>query len=114
MPLIGAVAAQQFDVLDWQKQLAAIVVQLEAIVRRTGDIDGLQALIAPHSVIDMGNEIARREAGSFREKILRPLGAAALRHHAVAENVLFGDDGAIRRLEAALQPDNTDPDSLAV
>ena len=40
---VRAVARQKFDVLDRQEQLAAVILQLQAIMRRAGDVDGLQA-----------------------------------------------------------------------
>ena len=41
--IVGAVARQQLDVLHRQKQLAAVILQFEAIMRRVQHVDGLQA-----------------------------------------------------------------------
>ena len=112
---VGAVAGQQLDVLDGQEQLAAVVDQLQAIVRRAGDVDRLQAIVAADAVIDMGDEIAGREARGFGEEVSAPARERRrARHHAVAEDVLLGDDGEIRRLEAMLQPHDADADGVAV
>src|SRR5581483_9543043 len=44
MRAFGAVAREQLDVLDGEKQLvAAGVMQFEAVVRRAGGLDGAQA-----------------------------------------------------------------------
>ena len=72
-PSLGAVAGQKLDILDRQEQLAAVIVDLEAIVRRAGGLDGVQPDIAADAMIDMGDEIARREARRLGDEILRPL-----------------------------------------
>ncbi len=65
-------------------------------------------------MIDVGDEIPGREAGGFLQEVLCAPGTAARRHHAVAQNVLLGDNGEIRRLETALQPHDADADGVAV
>ena len=61
--LLRAVARQKLDVLDRQEQLvAAGVVDLEAVVRRAGRLDGVQADEAADAVIDMDDEVAGGEA----------------------------------------------------
>ena len=61
--LLGAVARQQLDVLDRQVQLGALgVVDFQAVVRRAGRLDVLQADEAADAVIDMHDEIAGRQA----------------------------------------------------
>ena len=83
-------------------------------MRRTGDIECLQPDIAADAVLDVRDEIAGREAGGFLEKIPRALGAAARRNHAVAENVLLGDDGKVGRLEAVFEPDDADANGIGM
>ena len=58
----GAVAGQQVDVLDRQIELGlAAVHQVQAVVRRALDVEGLEALVAADAVIDVDDQVARRE-----------------------------------------------------
>ena len=60
--VVGAVARQQFDVLDRQEQLClGGIVQLEAVMRRAADLQRLQADEAADAVLDMDHEIAGRQ-----------------------------------------------------
>ena len=59
--LVRAIAGQQFDILHRQEQLAAVILQFQAIMRRAQRLDGLQAQIARHAMFDMGDQIARRQ-----------------------------------------------------
>ena len=68
---VGAVARQEFDILDGQEQLAAVILDLEAVMRRAERIDRVQAHIAADAMLDMRDEIARREARGFAQEILR-------------------------------------------
>ena len=99
-----AVARQQLDILDRQEQLvAAGVMDFQAVVRRAGRFDVLQADEAADAVIDVHHEIAGRQARDLGDEILRALGGAPRPHQPVAENVLFADDDRVRGLEAGLQ-----------
>ena len=61
--IITAKTAQQLNVLDRQKQpRLAVINQLEAIMRRAADINGLQALKAANAMLNMHNMVARRQA----------------------------------------------------
>ena len=61
--LLRAVARQQLDVLDRQEQLvAAGIVDFQAVVRRAGGLDRLQADEAADAVVDVHDEVAGREA----------------------------------------------------
>ena len=96
---LRAVARQQFEILDRQEQpVAAGVVDLEAVVRRAGRLDRLQADEAPDAVVDVDDEIARRERARFGQHVLRAALALRLANEPVAENVLFADDREIGRL----------------
>ena len=97
-----------------QEQLAAVILQFEAVMRRAQRVDGLRPEIAPDAVLDMGDEIARRQARGFGEEILRPARARRAAHHAVAQNVLLGDQREVRRLETLLGAEHRDADRLAV
>ena len=64
---VGAVAGQKLDILDRQIELvAALVDQLEAIMRLAGSLDGGEADEAADAVIGMHDEIADREARRSR------------------------------------------------
>ena len=57
--VVGAVARQQFDILDRQEQFCfGGVMQFEAVMRRAGDLERLQADEAADAVLDMDHEIA--------------------------------------------------------
>ena len=59
--VVGAVARQQFDILDRQKQFCVGgVMQLETIMRRAADLERLQPDKAADAVLDMHHEIAGR------------------------------------------------------
>ena len=105
--VIGAVARQQFDILDRQKQLClGGVVQFEAVMRRAGDLQRLQADEAADAVLDVDHEIARGEAGDFGNEIIQLAGRFARPHQPVAQNVLLADDGDSVGLEAGFHADD--------
>ena len=107
LALLGAVARQQFEVLDRQEQpIAAGVMNLQAVVRRARRLDRRQADEAPDAVIDVDDEVAGGERGGFREHVLGAALALLLADEAVAENILLADDGEIVRLEAVLHRDD--------
>ncbi len=77
-----AVAGEQFDVFDGQEQpVIAGIDEQQAIMGCALHFDGLQAFEAANAVIDMDDEIARRERGELREEIaaLRFLRALRIR-----------------------------------
>ena len=81
MGVVGAVARQQFDILDRQEQLGlGGVMQFETVMRRAGDVERLQADEAADAMLDMDHEIAGGEAGDLRDEIVelaaRPCAAA--------------------------------------
>ena len=86
------------------------VVDFQAIVRRAGGLDRLQADEAADAVIDVDDEIAGREARHLGDEILRAARGAARPHQAVAENVLLADDGGVFGLEAALDAEHGERD----
>ena len=112
--LVRAVAGQKFDILHRQEQLAAVILQLQAVMRRAQRLDGLEAQIAAHAMLDMGDQIARRQRRRFGEEILRPARAALRPHHAVAQHILFAQHGEIRRLEAALDAQTGEADGARI
>ena len=107
MGVIGAVARQQFDVLDRQEQFCiGGIMQFEAVMRRAGDIERLQPDEAADAVLDMDHEIAGGEARHLRDEIVELSGGLARPHQPVAENVLLADDGDIVGLEAGLHAEH--------
>ena len=69
---LRAVAGQKFKILDRQeKPVAAGIVDFQTIVRRAGRLDGLQANEAADAMVDMDDEIARRQRRGFRQHVLR-------------------------------------------
>src|SRR6185312_4366482 len=90
---------KELDVLDGQEQLAAVILQLQAVVWLRLNLDCLQPEIASDPVFDMGDEVAGSERRSFGKKILRAARTAPRSHHTVAENVLFGDNSDIGGFE---------------
>ena len=69
---IRAVARQKLDVLDRQEQpVVAGIVELEAIMRRAGRLDRLQADEAADAVVGMDDDVAGRERGRFGDEIGR-------------------------------------------
>ena len=105
--VLRAVARQKLEVFDRQEQpVAAGVVDFQAIMRRARRLDRLQADEAPDAVIDMHDQIARRQRGGFGQHILGAPLVLALAHQAVAENVLLADDREVVGLETLLQRDH--------
>ena len=102
--VLRTVARQQLDVLHRQEQLGALgVVDFQAIVRRAGRLDVLQAGKAADAVIDVHHKVAGREAGRLGDEILRALGGAARPHQTITQDVLLADDRGVGRLETGFQ-----------
>ena len=105
--VVGAVARQQFDVLDRQEQFClGGIMQFEAVMRRAGDFQRLQADEAADAVLDMHHEIAGGETRDFRDEIVELAARFARPHQAVAEDVLLADDGDVVGLETGLHADH--------
>jgi hypothetical protein len=100
---VGPVAGQQVDVLDRQVELAlAGIQQVQAVVRRALDVEGLEALVAADAVVDVDDQIARRQGAGLGQEV----GGAALLARpgqAVAQDVGLGDDRQAVGLEAVVQ-----------
>src|SRR3546814_15738474 len=69
-----------------------------------------QTLVTPDAVIEMDDEIARRKRRQFGQKRIGGFAAPGAAHEAVAEPVLFGEQGDIggRETVIARQPDPRD------
>ena len=81
-------------------------MDFQAVVRRAGGIDRLQAGETADAVVDMHDQIAGREAGRLGDEILRRRAGAARPHQPVAENVLLADDRGVFGLEAGLDAEH--------
>src|SRR5207302_11516792 len=69
--ILGAEARQHLDVLDRDEQfVVAGIEHAQAVMRRTGDIDRLQRLVAADAVIDMHDEITRRQIVYFGNELI--------------------------------------------
>ena len=112
--LLRAVARQKLDILDRQEQLvAAGIVDLEAVVRRAGGLDGAQADEAADAVIDMHDDVAGGEARDLGDEVLRALRRPARANEAVAENVLLGDHRDIGGDETGIEAEHRERDLRA-
>ena len=106
--LILAVATEHVDVFDRHEQLVAAVIEnAQAVVRRAGDLQRDQAIIAADAVIDMDDEIALLDAGDFAQESIGATRRAAWRpRQPFAEHVLLADDHQVGQAEALLQAEH--------
>ena len=111
--LLRPVAGQELDVLDRQEQpVAAVVVDLEAVMRRARGLDRLQPLEAADAVVDVDDEVAGRQRRRLGDEVLRPARAPLRAHQPVAEDVLLGEDGEVAGLEARFEAPDGDRDRV--
>ena len=69
--LLRTIAGEQLEILHRQEQLvAAGIVQLETVVRRTGGLDRAQPDKTADAVVDVDHEVAGGEAGHLGDEIL--------------------------------------------
>ena len=102
--IIAAKAAQQVNVFNRQKKARITVInKFQTIMRRAAHINRLQALKPANAMFDMHHMVALAEAGGFGQEVFRPF-TVARTHHAVAKNILLGDDGQILRYKPVLKP----------
>src|SRR6185437_10372418 len=98
---LRSIARQKIDVLDREKQLvAAGIVDFEAIMRRPGGFDSLQADKPADAVIDVDHEIAGRQARRFGDKVFRATRASPWTHQSVAKDVLLAYDRSLIGFES--------------
>ena len=81
-------------------------MQLEAIMRRAGYFQRLQPDEPADAVLDMDHEIARRETRDLGDEIVELAARLARAHQAIAQNVLFADDGDIAGLETGFHAEH--------
>ncbi len=71
MGVVGAIARQQFDILDRQKQFCfGGIVQFKTIMRRAGDLKRLQADEAADAMLDMNHEVAGGQTRDLGDEII--------------------------------------------
>ena len=104
---VRAIARQQLDVFDRQKQLGITgVMQFEAVMRRAADFQRLQPDKAADAVLDMHHDVAGRQAGDFGNEIVELAAGAPRPHQTVAENVLLADHRKGVGLETGLHAEH--------
>ena len=107
LEVFRAVARQQVDILDRQIQLGlAGIMQFETVMRRPGCLDRLQPDEPADTVIDVNDKITSRQARRLGDEILRALRDTARPHKAVAEDVLFANDGNAVGFEAGFEAEH--------
>src|SRR5262249_4987079 len=99
---LGAKPRQHLDVLDRQKQLlVAVVDQPQAVMRRTGDVQRLQPIVAADAVFLVHDEIALGDLRRFRNELVSAFAAARRPADALAQQILLTDKYYTVRNEAA-------------
>ena len=101
--LLAAVARQHFDVLDRQEQLlVAVVDQPQAVVRRAGDVQRRQPVVAADAVFLMHDQVALGDFGRLGDELVGALAPARRAGNAFAQQILLADQGQPVGDEAAL------------
>ena len=72
-------------------------------MRRAGDVDRLQPLVAADAVLGMDDEIARRQAGRLGDELIDVAAAARRAREPVAENVLLAEQQQVVGGEALFE-----------
>ena len=109
--LLGAVARQHLDILDRHEQaVVAGIEHLQAIVRRAGDTDRLQRLVAADAVLGMDDEVARREARRLGDEIVEVAAPARRARQPVAEDVLLAEQHQRLGGKALFERQDGEPD----
>ena len=101
--LLAAEARQHLDVLDRQEQLfVAVVDQPQAVVRRAGDGQRRQPVVAADAVFLVHHQIALGDLGRLGDELIGALAPARRAADALAQQVLLADQGKLIGDEAAL------------
>ncbi len=102
--VLRAVARQDLDILDRHKQpVVAGIEHPEAIVRRAGDVERLQPLVAADAVLGVDDEIAGRQARRLGDELVDAAAAARGAREAVAEDVLLAEKQQIAGRETLFE-----------
>ena len=103
--LLAAEAGQHLDVLDRQKQLVvAVVEQAQAVVRRAGDVQRRQPVVAADTVFLVHDEVALGDLGSLGDELVGALAPARRTGDALAQQILLRHNREAVGDEAALDP----------
>ena len=109
--MLAAVARQDFDVLDRQEQLlVAVVDQAQAVVRRAGDVQRGEAVVAADAVFLVHDEVALGDFGGLGDELVGALAAARRAGDAFAQQVLLADQGDAIGDEAAFNAEHDQGD----
>ena len=116
---LGAIARNDLDVLDRQKQLvAAVVKKPQAIMGRAADLDGVEPVETANAVVYVNHQVAGAEHRCLGDEVLGPDPWPGRAAHAVAQDVGFGNyrqpPGLQGSDEPALQPDHRQSRLLGV
>ena len=82
-------------------------------MRRAGDVDRLQRLVAADAVIGMDDEIARRQRRRLGDELVEAAAAARRAREPVAEDVLLAEQHQVVGREALLERQHGEPDRRA-
>ena len=105
--ILRAIARQKLEIFDRQKEFVAIgIMKFEAIMRRARRLDCLQPGKTSDPVIDMDDDITRRECSDLGQEILGAASLTAAAEQPVAQNILFGNDRETLRLKTLLDADD--------
>src|SRR5207248_5707742 len=105
---------QDFDILDRDEELVVAGIEhAYAIMRRAGNVDRLQCLVAADAVIVMDDEIARRQRRRLGDELVEAAPPARRAREPVAEDVLLAEQHEIVGREALLDRQYGEPDRRA-
>ena len=107
-PLFVAVARQQLNVFDRQIQFCVVgIFQRQAFMRSTRRRDHFHAQISSDPVIDMNNQVTRRQRLCFGQEVFGAPFALGRADQTVAQNILFRNHCHLIGFEALIQtPDS--------
>ena len=109
-----AEARQHFDVLDRNEELVVAGIEhAYAIMRRAGNVDRLQCLVAADPVIVMDDEIARRQRRRLGDELVEAAPPARRAREPVAEDVLLAEQDHVVGREALFDRQYGEPDRRA-
>ena len=106
-----AEARQDLDILDRHVEFVVTrVKQAHAVVRRTGDVDRLQRLVAADPVIGMDDEIAGCQRRRLCDELVEAAPAPRRAGEPVAEDILLAEQNHIVGRKALLDRQHGEPD----
>ncbi len=113
--LFMTVPAKKFDVLNGKIQpVSPGIFQRHAFMRRPQRLDHFQPVVAADAVVDMHDQVARRQRLRLGQEILGTAFFRSATDQAVAKDVLLGDHRKARHLEPCLQRPDRQAGAFAV